>query len=323
MIQKSGGYSCTAAAPCSTANLGPGFDVFGLSLDAFEDKVKITSRLEPSQRITISTLGKTRTTVPLGPDDNCAGVVLKKMSDDFGISDSLSVYLDKQVPTGMGVGSSAASSVAAAVAFNRLYDLKIDKTKLVEYAAEGELVSAGIKHYDNVSSSLLGGFVIVRTSPQLEFIRIDPPKDLVMIIAVPSMKVPIRKTETARRVLPKVVPLRTVIQNVSNACTIVSGFLLKDVETIAKGIDDMIVEPRRKDLIPGYDKVKINALSAGALAVTISGAGPSMISFLRDDKEAIECVAHSMTKGFKEANIQSRTFTCHSSKGARVLEAPP
>ncbi|HKR57688.1 MAG TPA: homoserine kinase [Candidatus Nitrosopolaris sp.] len=323
MIQKSGGYSCTAAAPCSSANLGPGFDVFGLSLDAFEDKVKITSRVETSRRLTICTVGKTRTTVPLGPDDNCAGAVLKKMSVDFGISDSLSVYLDKQVPAGMGVGSSAASSVAAAVAFNRLYDLKIDKTKLVEYAAEGELVSAGIKHYDNVSSSLLGGFVIVRTSPQLEFIRIDPPKDLVMIIAVPSIKVPLRKTEIARRVLPKVVPLKKVIQNVSNACTIVSGFLLKDVETIAKGIEDMIVEPRRKDLIPGYEKVKMNALSAGALAVTISGAGPSMISFLRDDEEAIECVAHSMTKGFKEAKIQSRTYTCRASKGARVIHAPP
>ena len=108
--------------------------------------------------------------------DNCAGVVVKKMSQDFGIKNNLDINLEKKVPAGMGIGSSAASAVAAAVAFNRLFDLKIEKTKLVEYAAQGEIVSAGAKHYDNVSGSLLGGFVIVRTSPRLEFIHQLPLK---------------------------------------------------------------------------------------------------------------------------------------------------
>ena len=123
--------------------------------------------------------------------------------------------------------------MAAAVAFDRLFDLKIEKVKLVEYAAEGEIVSAGTKHYDNVSGSLLGGFVIVRTSPRLEFIRLDAPKDLVLTIAIPLIEVPDKKTQIARGVLPNDVSLKSVVHNVSNASTIVAGFLLKDVEMIA------------------------------------------------------------------------------------------
>jgi homoserine kinase len=298
--------------------LGPGFDVFGLGLDAFEDKVRITSRSEQSEQITIDVSGEAQN-VPSKAEDNCAGVVVRKMSQDFSIRNSFDINLEKKVPSGMGIGSSAASAVAAAVAFDKLFDLKIEKTKLIEYAAEGETVSAGTKHYDNVSGSLLGGFVIVRTSPRIEFIRVDPPKDLFMIIAMPLIEVPNKKTEVARGVLPRFVSLESVVHNVSNASTIVAGFLLKDVELIAKGIDDMIVEPLRKDLIPGYDAVKRNALKAGALAVTISGAGPSMISFLKNDKYG-KHVADSMSDGFKEANLHCRTFACHPSKGARVLK---
>jgi homoserine kinase len=298
--------------------LGPGFDVFGLGLDAFEDKVRITSRLEQSEQITIDVSGEALKNVPSRAEDNCAGVVVRKMSQDFGIRNSFDINLEKKVPSGMGIGSSAASAVAAAVAFDKLFELKIEKTKLIEYAAEGEIVSAGTKHYDNVSGSLLGGFVIVRTSPRIEFIRVDPPKDLFMIIAMPLIEVPNKKTEVARGVLPRFVSLESVVHNVSNASTIVAGFLLKDVELIAKGIDDMIVEPLRKDLIPGYDAVKRNALKAGALAVTISGAGPSIISFLKNDKYGRH-VADSMSDGFKEANLHCRTFACHPSKGARVV----
>ncbi|MFY9799496.1 MAG: homoserine kinase [Candidatus Nitrosopolaris sp.] len=289
-----------------------------MGLDAFEDKVRITSRLESSEQITINITGEAVKNVPPSVEDNCAGVVVRKMSQDFSIKNNFDINLEKKVPAGMGIGSSAASAVAAAVAFDNLFDLKIEKTKLVEYAAEGEIVSAGTKHYDNVSGSLLGGFVIVRTSPRTEFIRLDPPKDLLMIIAMPLIEVPDKKTEIARGVLPKCVSLKSVVYNVSNASTIVAGFLLKDVEMIAKGIDDMIVEPFRKDLIPGYAAVKRNALKAGALAVTISGAGPSMISFLKNDKYG-KNVADSMSQGFREANLQCRTFACHTSKGARVL----
>jgi homoserine kinase len=112
--------------------------------------------------------------------------------------------------------------------------------------------------------------------------------------------------------------LKNVIRNVSNASTIVAGFILKDTKMIARGIDDVIVEPARKHLIPGFDAVKSKALKSGALAVTISGAGPSMISILNTRKNG-KLVAHSMAAGFKESKIKSRTFVCHPSNGARVV----
>lgn len=329
--------SCTATASSSTANLGPGYDVFGLGLDAFEDRVKITTT---RKRMTMSNRSKKQIiikmsdeeersgkrgrgrgggiTIPSNPEDNSAGLVVKRMAKEFHIEYDLDINILKKVPAGFGMGSSAASAAAAAVAFDNLFDLKIDKTKLVEYAAEGEVASAGIKHYDNVSGSLLGGFVIVRTSPKLEFIRIEPPKDLVLVIAVPLIKVPKRKTEVARSVLPNAVPLKSVVHNVSNASTIVAGFMSKDIEMIAKGIDDVIVEPARKHLIPGYDEVKRKATKAGALAVTISGAGPSIISFLKSNKNGKE-VADAMAAGFKQAKIESMTVICHPSTGAKVV----
>jgi homoserine kinase len=309
--------SCSAAAPCSTANLGPGYDVFGLALDALEDKVKV-SRTYPDGggRITIKNSDQA---IPSMPESNSAGLVVKKMMQDFEISDSTEIEVTKGVPSGYGVGSSAASAAAAAMAFNALYDLRIDRKRLVEYAAEGEVASAGIKHYDNVSASLLGGFVICRVaSDRMQFIRLEPPEDLVLVVAVPCLEVPKKKTEVARSVLPKMVPLKDVVHNISGAATIVAGFALKDVETITRGIDDVIIESARKHLIPGYDSVKQNAISAGALAVTISGAGPSMIAFLKTNKNA-KTVAAAMANGFKEAGVESRTFVCRASKGARLL----
>jgi homoserine kinase len=308
--------SCSAAAPCSTANLGPGYDVFGLALDALEDKVKVSRTYPGGGRITIKNSDQA---IPSMPESNSAGLVVKKMMQDFEISDSTEIEITKGVPSGYGVGSSAASAAAAAMAFNALYDLKIDRNRLIEYAAEGEVASAGTKHYDNVSASLLGGFVICRiSSDRLQFTRLEPPKDLVLVVAVPCLEVPKKKTEMARSVLPKVVPLKDVVHNISGAATIVAGFALKDVETITRGIDDAIIESARKHLIPGYDSVKQNAISAGALAVTISGAGPSMIAFLKTNKNA-KMVAAAMAKGFKETGVESRTFVCRASKGARLL----
>jgi homoserine kinase len=322
--------SCTAAAPCSTANLGPGYDVFGLALDALEDKVTITKMSSnhdyddvSDNKITIR-MQKNELAIPEAAEHNSAGLVIKKMMHDFSIRDSIEVKVVKGVPAGYGMGSSAASASAAAVAFNELYGLRVDKNKLVEYAAEGEIASAGAKHYDNVSASLLGGFVISRSADitannRLRFVRMDPPRNLVLVVALPMIEVPQKKTEVARSVLPREVPLKSVVHNVAGAATIVAGFALKDVDMIASGIDDIIVEPARKHLIPGYDNIKQGAVTAGALAVTISGAGPSMIALLKSNKNARK-VASAMAKGFDSAGIKkTRTFICQPSRGSRVI----
>lgn len=325
--QRSAFISCTAIAHSSTANLGPGFDVFGLGLDAFEDTVTITKGKSgefspPHINLTLS--GDGIKSISSRVSENTAGLVIRRMSYDFNSDNKanwdLDVHISKKIPTSFGMGSSAASAAAAALAFDGLFNLGLSKNRLIRYAAEGEVASAGTKHYDNVSSSMLGGFVIVRSAPEIDFIRLDTPEDLYLAIAIPVMNVPLKKTAMARSVLPKTVPLNNVVQNISNASTVVAGFALKDTKMIAKGVNDLIVEPSRKHLIPGYELVKRNAFNEGALAVTISGAGPSMISLL-DDKEIASRVAKSMALGFMEAGVENnRTIVCRPSNGARIVD---
>ena len=261
----------TVKAPSSTANLGPGFDVFGLAVDAFYDEVTLT---KTKSGITIVTDDN----IPTNPDNNTAGLVVKNMKKKFKVKSGVEIKIKKGVPAGFGMGSSAASAAATAVAFDKLFGLKLDGNSLVEYAGSGEKASAGTVHYDNVAASVLGGFVIVKTNP-LQVTRIDPPTNLRMCVAVPKLDVPKKKTKVSRGVIPKKIKLTDSILNLSNASTIVAGFMKKDPELIGNSIKDVIVEPARKHMIPGFDKVKENALKAGALGVTISGAGPSVIAF--------------------------------------------
>jgi len=302
--------SVIARAPCSTANLGPGFDVFGLALDAYYDEIQLTKE---GKEIIIESVGS----IPLEPEKNSAGIVIKEMSKKFKIKSGLRISIKKGVPAGFGMGSSAASAAAAAIAFNVLFDLDLDQNTLIKFAGMGERASAGSIHYDNVSASVLGGFVIVRTDP-LDVIKIDPPKDLVLCVAIPKISVPKKKTEVSRGVLPQQVKLSDYVKNLSNASAITVGFIKKDVELIGHSIKDIIVEPARKHLIPGFDKVKTNALRAGALGVTISGAGPSVISFTSKSADHNR-ICKAMKKGFASANIKCTTIICRPSKGAFVL----
>ena len=302
--------SVIARAPCSTANLGPGFDVFGLALDAYYDEIQLTKE---GNKIII----ESSDSVPLEPEKNSAGLVIKEMSKKFKIKSGLRIKIKKGVPAGFGMGSSAASAAAAAIAFDALFGLGLDQNTLVKFAGIGERASAGSIHYDNVSASVLGGFVIVRTDP-LDVIRIDPPKDLVLCIAIPKIIVPKKKTEVSRGVLPQQVKLSDYVKNLSNASAITAGFIKKDVELIGHSIKDIIVEPARKHLIPGFDKVKINALRAGALGVTISGAGPSIILFTSKSADHNK-ICKAMEKGFASADTKCTTIICRPSKGAFVL----
>lgn len=301
----------TVRAPSSTANLGPGFDVFGLAVDAFYDEITLTKKKEKG--ITIIT----KDNVPTNPNDNTAGLVVKNMAKKFKKKDGLEIEIKKGVPAGFGMGSSAASAAAAAVAFDKLYQLKLDENSLVDFAGYGEKASAGSVHYDNVAASVLGGFVIVRTGP-LDVIRVDAPKNLRMCVAIPRLDVPKKKTKVSRGVIPKKVKLSDSILNLSNASAIVAGFLKKDSKLIGKSTKDVIAEPARKHMIPGFDKVKSNALKAGALGVTISGAGPSVIAF-SDDSTDLKNICNVMKRGFSSAKTESQVIICKPSKGATIV----
>ena len=297
----------TVKAPSSTANLGPGFDVFGLALDAFYDTVTLTKTKNGIKIITDDD-------IPTNPEKNTAGLVVKNMMKKFKIKGGIEIKIKKGIPAGYGMGSSAASAAATTVAFDKLFGLKLDGNSLVEFAGSGEKASAGTVHYDNVAASVLGGFVIVKTNP-LDVIRIDPPTNLRMCIAVPTISVPKKKTKVSRGVIPKKIKLSDSILNLSNAAAIVAGFMKKDSEIIGNSIKDVIVEPARQHMIPGFTKVKENAIKAGALGVTISGAGPSVIAFSKNSAD-LKKISLSMAKGFTSVNTKCQTVICKSSKGA-------
>lgn len=303
-------HSVTAKAPSSTANLGPGYDVFGLALDAFYDTITLTKQ---KSGITIIT----DDSIPVSPARNTAGLVVQYMQKKFKTKGGVQIKIRKGVPAGFGMGSSAASAAATAIAFDKLFGLKLNRNTLVECAGVGERASAGSIHYDNVSASVLGGFVIVRTKP-LDVIKILPPSDLRLVVAVPKMIVPAKKTEMSRSVVPKQVPLSDSVTNLSNAAAIVAGFVQKDSELIGRSIQDVIVEPARAHLIPGFATVKKNALKAGALGVTISGAGPSVISFATK-KSNLNRIASAMKNGFASAKTDCTVVICKPSNGAKTI----
>jgi homoserine kinase len=305
-------HTITVKAPSSTANLGPGFDVFGLALDAFFDQVTI-SKIAKKQ-----ILIKTMDSIPLNPKKNTAGIVAKTMIKKFNIKYGLEIKIKKGVPVGFGLGSSASSAAATVVAFDKLFKLNLDPISLVKFAGIGEKASAGSIHYDNVAASVLGGFVIVKTKP-LDVIRIEPPKDLVLCVAIPQLKVPKKKTQIARSVVPTKINLRDSVQNLSNAATIVAGFMKKDSKMIGQSIKDVIIEPARQHMIPGYKNVKKYALNAGALGVTISGAGPSVIAFTTSSANSKK-ICTAMQRGFSTTKIKCKTIICKPSKGAFVIK---
>jgi homoserine kinase len=300
----------TAKAPSSTANLGPGFDVFGLALDAFYDTVTLSKQ---KKGITIIT----DDSIPVSPSKNTAGLVVQYMQKKFKTRGGVQIRIKKGVPAGFGMGSSAASAAATVIAFDRLFGLKLDGNTLVECAGVGERASAGSIHYDNVSASVLGGFVIVRTKP-LDVLKIGPPADLRLVVAVPKIAVPAKKTEVSRSVVPKQIALSDSVANLSNAAVIVAGFVQKDSDLIGRSIQDIIVEPARAHLIPGFNSVKKNALKAGALGVTISGAGPSVISFATK-KSNLSKIASAMKKGFASAKTDCTVVICKPSGGAKTI----
>ena len=298
--------SVTVHAPCSTANLGPGFDVFGMALDAFYDEVTVTKKPKSFGIKIVSS-----DDIPLDPKKNTAGLVAAAIKKDFGIENGLEIKIKKNVPAGYGMGSSAASAAACAIAMNELFDALYDDANLTYFAGIGERASAGTVHYDNVAASLFGGFVVVdpRVNARGKFVNVtdcEVSQDITMIVAVPKIEVPKQKTKASRGVIPRNVKFSDASINLANAAYIAACFAKGWADIAINHLEDIIVEPARKKMIPGFDKVKKNAMKVGANGCTISGAGPSVIAFTEGDN--FTEIGEAMKKGFKAVQKQIVTL---------------
>ncbi|MEA3249563.1 MAG: homoserine kinase [Patescibacteria group bacterium] len=306
----------TAFAPATIANVGPGYDFLGFAIDGLGDKVTVTKTSK--QGVTITSITGDDGRLPMETIGNSSSVVALKMLDDAGVEFGLEMVLEKGLPLESGLGSSGASSAAAAVATNAALDNRFDPEQLIEFARYGEEVAAGAPHADNVAPAILGGFVIVRHAEQQEIVSVDLPKNWFVAVCHPRIQLSTRK---ARKVMPESVSMRQLAVNASNAATIISAIHQNDMELFGRSLmSDVVVEPARIDLITGYAKVKDAALMAGAAGVSICGAGPSMFavcgSQLRIDK-----ISEAMAAAWNKMEIETDSYvSSFGAKGAKQIK---
>ncbi|WP_076607718.1 homoserine kinase [Natronorubrum thiooxidans] len=288
----------TVRAPATSANLGSGFDVFGVALGTPADVIRVERA--PETRITVTGAGSQY--IPEDPDQNTVGAVADALDAPAHIK------IDKGVRPSSGLGSSAASAAGAAVALNALYDRGLSREELVPIAAKGEAVVSGEAHADNVAPSILGGFTIVTDNGVTQ---VDT--SISVVACLPETTV---STRDARGVVPESAPLDDVVNTVGSAATLTVGMTRDDPDLVGRGMNDQIVTPQRTALIDGYDRVHEAALEAGATGVTVSGAGPGVLAVCHDrDQNAI---AGAMIDAFDAVGIESRAYQTRVSEGARI-----
>lgn len=300
----------TASAPATSANLGPGFDTFGICLEKPLDTV--IARKIDGKDIILNVVGVGAETIPSDPRRNTAGkaaLAIRKMAGHRG---GIEILLRKGVRPGSGIGSSAASAAAAATAVAGLIG-GLTVEEIIEAAAEGESASAGEEHADNVAASILGGLTMVRSIHPVEVKRIQPPKSLRLVIALPDLYV---STLEARKILPKEIPLSSMVRNVARASTMIAAVMEGDIELLGCAMEDDVVEPIRAKLIRGYSAVKAAAKKAGASGATISGSGPAMLAVVDIRRSSPEKVAASMARAFKGAHVGCITIISKVGDGA-------
>ena len=304
----------TAIGPASSANLGSGFDCFAIALDNLYDTVKITK--SENSGISIKNYGL-KSGISNKPEEHTGGIVAINILKEFSLK-GVELSVEKGVPPGKGLGSSAATAAAVTVGLDKLFSLKLTDKEKLRFAASGEVASAGISHADNVAGSLFGGFVVINSSTCDDIVSFLPPKNLHVCIGTPKMKSVAKKTGKARKLIPTKVKFTDSIINVSYAAMMVAGFSTGNKNLIGKSMNDTIVETARSNTIPNYYKLKSELLELGALGVTISGAGPSVISFL-DNKKSFPKIKKCFKKQFKSAGFDSSVILTKIGKGARII----
>lgn len=303
-------------APATLSNLGSGFDVFGMALSEPFDIIEARKTSEPGVIIE-SVEGWGAEVITMNAALNSTGVaaaeVLKKSNADFGIA----FNIKKGFRPGSGIGSSGASAAGGAVAANLLLKNKLPPQDIVACAAESERVTSGSFHADNVGPCVLGGFTVIRCYEPLELRKITPPKNLGVVVVMPSFTV---KTLDARTVIPKQVKLSDMIYEVGNASSLVLGMCSGDVDLIGKSMTDIVVEPSRSKLNPGLMDAKKAAIEAGAAGSFLGGSGPCVIAIFDNSLTDGKPILDAMLDSYKRANIAvDKTWITTWGEGCRSL----
>jgi len=305
----------TAFAPASVGNVAIGFDILGFSVDSLGDRVTVSRRTEPG--VVIRAVRGVAGDLPLEPEKNTAGRALLAMHDALQPGFGFEMEIDKGIPLGSGLGGSAASAVGAVVAANALLPSPCSKLELLQFAMQGEAVASGSLHVDNISPSLFGGLVLTVGIDHPRIKQIPVPPDVRAIILHPHMFL---STKQARAILRRTVEMSDFVWQTANLAGFISGCYTNDLDMIRASFEDVIIEPQRQALIPGFPEVRRASMEAGALGCSISGAGPTMFAWAADSHAA--AVRDAMKAQFAQRSIEVDDWIVEiNSVGARVLPA--
>lgn len=302
----------TVLSPATVANIVCGFDVLGLALHEPSDK--LVMRLLPQKEIRI--VNKDNYNLPVEPEKNVFGGALLAMMKELNEEVGFEIESTKMIMPGSGIGSSAASAAGAVVGANHLLGNRFTKLELVRFATYGEQVASGSRHADNIAPCIYGGVTLIRSNEPLDIIPLNFPPLYVTVIH-PQIEV---KTSDARQILKKQILLKDAITQWANVAGLVTGFMKEDYDLIGRSLVDVLIEPVRSMLIPGFDEIKRLSKEAGALGGGISGSGPSVFMLSKDEKTA-KAVEQAMRSVYEKVGVEFHVHvTTVNSEGVRVTE---
>ncbi|MDQ3181932.1 MAG: homoserine kinase [Acidobacteriota bacterium] len=286
-------------APATVSNVVCGFDCLGFALNEPFDEM--TLRLISEKTVKIKHLDNYN--LPVKTEKNVAGVALLALLKEVNENIGFEVEITKKIKPGSGIGSSSASAVGAVLAANKLLSERFSRLELAEFALAGEFVASKGRHADNVAPCLFGGFVLVRSVHPLDVVQLDFPSMFVTVIH-PQIEI---KTSEARKILPPEISLKSAVQAWSNVGALVAALSKNNYELIARSLEDFIIEPVRKKLIPHFDALKTASLQAGALGGGISGSGPSVF-MLSENLDTANKVGNVMREIYAQTEIEFNVY---------------
>ncbi|WP_342646471.1 homoserine kinase [Mucilaginibacter sp. CSA2-8R] len=302
-------------APATVANVVCGFDILGFAVNEPGDEVVMRVTAQPG--ITISKITGDNGRLPLDPAKNTVSVSVLHYLQSIGRTDlGMDIELHKKMPIGSGLGSSSASTVAGLFAAKTLLGDERDMAKLLPFAIKGEEMACGHGHADNVAPALLGGFVLIRSYEPLDVIRLPHPSGLHCAVVFPDVDVPTRE---ARQIIRNKIAMKDAVTQWGNIAGLVSGLYTQDIDLIGRSMQDVLVEPVRSILIPDFYTMRQLAMEAGAVSFGISGSGPSVFAFTRDEATA-RLITQKLQQHLAGIKIDSQAYVSTiNDAGPRVL----
>lgn len=304
-----------AFAPASMGNVGIGFDVLGLAYESPGDRV--TAEFDDTvSGAVLAMIEGDGGRLSLKADENCATVAANALLAQLGERRGIKLTLKKGLPLASGLGSSAASSVAAVFAVNALLGEPLSRRDLLPACLEGEAAVSGY-HADNVGPALLGGITLITGTQPDQIFALPVPENLYFALITPDVAVP---TAQARAVLPAQVPLKTLVAQTAGVGEFVDALYRGDLARAAAAMEkDAVIEPARASLMPRLTEARAAAKRAGALALVISGAGPTLAAVC-DQAETAQHVAGAIKMVYDEIGLGSRLHTTRvSHEGASLV----